>query len=167
MSGDHPRSTAQVGGHPLHPLLIPFPIVSFIGVLVTDIIFLSARQEGWATAGDWLLGIGLVTALIAASAGYADYRGDERIRRIGQATRHMIANIVVVTLEAVNLAVRLTGGNEQVSSLGIWLSAISVAVLAYSGWLGGELVYRHGIGVRNPEQSAEPTPGNKFSRDRR
>ena len=66
MDGDNPRSTAQIGGHPIHPLLIPFPIVSFIGVLVTDILWLSTREGGWATASNWLLGVGLVTALAAA-----------------------------------------------------------------------------------------------------
>ena len=41
MNGNHPRSTAKIGGHPIHPMLIPFPIVCFIGCLVTDIVFQS------------------------------------------------------------------------------------------------------------------------------
>src|SRR5687768_8346248 len=136
MDGDNPRSTAQIGGHPIHPLLIPFPIVSFIGVLVTDVLWLTTREGGWATASDWLLGVGLITALAAAAAGMADYLGDERVKRIGAATRHMIANIVVVTLETVNLVARLAGSNDQIGALGVWLSLLSVLILAYSGWLG-------------------------------
>jgi uncharacterized membrane protein len=148
MYGNNPRSTAQIAGHPIHPLLIPFPIVSFIGVLVTDVMWLTTREGGWATASNWLLGVGLVTAALAAAAGMADYLGDERVKKIGAATRHMIANIVVVTLEAVNLVVRLTGGTEQIGAIGVWLSLASVLILAYSGWLGGELVYRHRVGVQ-------------------
>jgi uncharacterized membrane protein len=148
MYGNNPRSTAQIAGHPIHPLLIPFPIVSFIGAMVTDIVWLTTSEAGWATASSWLLGIGLVMALLAAAAGFTDYLGDDRVRKIGAATRHMIANIVVVTLEAVNLAIRLVGGAEQVGSIGIWLSVAAVALLAYSGWLGGELVYRHRVGVQ-------------------
>lgn len=148
MYGNNPRSTAQIAGHPIHPLLIPFPIVSFIGALVTDVMWLTTGEGGWATASNWLLGIGLVTALLAAAAGMADYLGDDRVKKIGAATRHMIANIVVVTLEAVNLLVRLTGGMDQIGSLGIWLSLASLVILAYSGWLGGELVYRHRVGVQ-------------------
>src|SRR5688500_11263557 len=72
MYGNNPRSTAQIAGHPIHPLLIPFPIVSFIGVLVTDVMWLTTREGGWATASNWLLGVGLVTALLAAAAGMAD-----------------------------------------------------------------------------------------------
>ena len=165
MTGDNPHSTAQIGGHPIHPLLIPFPIVSFIGALVTDIMLLTTLERGWATASNWLLGVGLVTALAAAAAGMADYLGDDRIKNIGAATRHMIANIVVVTLEAVNLVIRLTGGVSQVGSLGVWLSLASVAILAYSGWLGGELVYKHRVGV---QQLPDATLAEKkFSRDRR
>ena len=67
MYGNNPRSTAQIAGHPIHPLLIPFPIVSFIGVLVTDVMWLTTREGGWATASNWLLGVGLVTALLAAA----------------------------------------------------------------------------------------------------
>lgn len=166
MTGDNPRSTAQVGGHPLHPLLIPFPIVSFIGVFVTDAMWLSTKEGGWATAGNWLLGVGLLTALLAAAAGMADYLGDDRVRRIGQATRHMIVNIVVVTIEAVNLVARLTGGTDQIGALGIWLSAAAVLLLAYSGWLGGELVYKHRVGVQDSPDA--PTDiDQKFGRDRR
>ncbi|GAA4013898.1 DUF2231 domain-containing protein [Sphingomonas swuensis] len=169
MDGDNPRSTAQIAGHPIHPLLIPFPIVSFIGALVTDVMWLTTGEGGWATASNWLLGIGLLTALAAAAAGMTDYLGDERIKRIGAATRHMIANIVVVTLEAVNLVVRLTSDSDQIGGLGVWLSLASVVILAYSGWLGGELVYRHRVGVQggpgNP--SLDPMRDEKLSRDRR
>ena len=46
----HPRSTAQIGGHPIHPMLIPFPIVCFIGTFVTDVVYLRNGEPGWATA---------------------------------------------------------------------------------------------------------------------
>ncbi|GAA4037464.1 DUF2231 domain-containing protein [Sphingomonas rosea] len=167
MEGDNPRSTAKVGGHPLHPLLIPFPIVSFIGAFVTDVMWMTGREEGWATASNWLLGVGLATALLAAITGFIDYLGDERVRRIGAASRHMIANLAVVVLETVNIILRLAGGHERIGGAGIWLSALSVAILAYSGWLGGELVYRHGIGVRTPDAAPVPGRDRKFSRDRR
>ena len=67
-SHGHPRSTAQIGGHPIHPMLIPFPIVCFIGTLVTDIVFVNNGDPGWATASRYLLGIGLVMAALAASS---------------------------------------------------------------------------------------------------
>jgi len=68
-NGTHPRSTAQIGGHPIHPMLVQFPIVCFIGVLVTDIVFINNHNGGWATASRYLLVIGLVMAALAALAG--------------------------------------------------------------------------------------------------
>jgi uncharacterized membrane protein len=71
------------------------------------------------------------------------------VRRIGAATRHMIANVAVVVIEAINLFMRVTDGRDgEVPQLGLWLSIIAVLILGYSGWLGGELVYRHCVGVQ-------------------
>ena len=81
----HPRSTARIGGHPIHPMLIPFPIVCFIGALVADIVFLNNHLHGWATASRYLLSVGLVMAALAAVAGLTDFMGDERIRHSSDA----------------------------------------------------------------------------------
>jgi uncharacterized membrane protein len=145
---DHPRSTAKIGGHPIHPMLIPFPIVCFIGVLVTDLVFLSNHNPGWATASRYLLGIGIVMAALAAIAGLTDFMGSERIRSMPDAVKHMLANVTAVVLEVVNFFIRLNN-DSAITGLGIILSAIVVLILVYSGWKGGDLVYRHGIGVED------------------
>ena len=144
--GGHPRSTAQIGGHPIHPMLIPFPIVCFIGALVTDIVFLNNHDPSWATASRYLLAVGLVMAALAAVAGLTDFMGDERIRGMGDALKHMLANVTAVVLELVNFFVRLNS-DAAIAKVGIYLSVVVVLVLVYSGWKGGELVFRHGIGV--------------------
>jgi uncharacterized membrane protein len=142
--GNHPHSTAKIGGHPIHPMLIPFPIVCFIGVLVTDIVFLNNQDPGWATASRYLLGVGIVMAALAAVAGLTDFMGSDRIRSM----KHMLANVTAVVLEIVNFFIRLNN-DAAISSLGIILSAVVVLILVYSGWKGGDLVYRHGIGVED------------------
>ena len=141
----HPRSTAQIGGHPIHPMLVQFPIVCFIGVLVTDIVFINNQSGGWASASRYLLAIGLVMAALAAIAGLTDFLGDKRIQG-SDAIKHAVANVTAVVLEVVNLVLRLHN-NAQIPRTGIILSAIVVLILLYSGWKGGELVFRHGIGV--------------------
>ena len=148
LRSDHPRSTATIGGHPIHPMLIPFPIVCFIGALVTDIVFLNNQDPGWATASRWLLGVGIVMAALAAVAGLTDFMGDERIRRLGDAVKHMLANVTAVVLEIVNFVLRLNG-DAAVGKIGVWLSDIVFLILLYSGWKGGDLVFRHGIGVHD------------------
>ena len=147
-NGNHPRSTAQIGGHPIHPMLIPFPIVCFIGVLVTDIVFLNNHDPGWATASRYLLAVGLVMAALAAVAGLTDFMGDDRIRRASDALKHMLANVTAVVLELVNFFLRLNN-NDSIAKVGIYLSIVVVLILVYSGWKGGDLVYKHGIGVND------------------
>jgi len=142
----HPRSTARIGGHPIHPMLIPFPIVCFIGALVADIVFLNNHLHGWATASRYLLAVGLVMAALAAVAGLTDFMGDERIRHSSDALKHMLANVTAVILEIINLFLRLNN-DAAIGKVGVYLSAIVVLILLYSGWKGGELVFRHGIGV--------------------
>ena len=144
----HPRSTAQVGGHPIHPMLVPFPIVCFIGTFLADVIYVQSGDSGWASASYWLLGIGLATAALAATAGVIDYLGDDRIRRLGDALKHMLANVTAVVIEAVNLALRIDN-RDFIASTGVWLSGLVVLILLYSGWKGGELVYKHGVGVND------------------
>ena len=146
--GGNPHSTAKIATHPIHPMLIPFPIVCFIGTLVTDIVYSRNHDAGWATASHWLLGIGLVMAALAAVAGLTDYLGDERIRSLGDALKHMIANVTAVVLELVNLILRLKN-DDFIASTGVYISVVVALLLLYSGWKGGDLVYRHGIGVHD------------------
>jgi uncharacterized membrane protein len=143
---EHPRSTAKIAGHPIHPMLVPFPIVCFIGTFVVDLMYIRNGDAGYATASIWLLGIGLGMAALAAVAGLTDFFGDQRIRGSSDALKHMLANVTAVLIEAVNLALRL-GNRDFIGSTGIYLSGVVVLILLYSGWKGGELVFRYGVGV--------------------
>ena len=155
--GDNPRSTAQIGGHPIHPMLIPFPITCLVGAFVTDLIFLNSGDRGFATASHWLLGFGIGTALLAAAVGMIDYMGDDRIRRLGVALQHMLANVTAVVISIINFAIRMDDPSAEVGNLGVYLSGATVLILLYSGWLGGHMVYRHRVAVQE-------TP-DKFSGD--
>jgi uncharacterized membrane protein len=87
---------------------------------------------------------GFIGALIAAVPGVVDLMAieDARIRKIG--LTHMALNLVAVTLYAVNIWLRVDG---TASSLPLVLSIIAVALLGASGWLGAEMVHKHGVGV--------------------
>ncbi len=147
MSDTNPKSTAKVAGHPIHPMLIPFPVAFFVSTLVTDLVFLRTGDTGWATASTYLLGAGLVMAALAAVAGLIDFLGDQGIRRLGDAWMHMVGNVVVVLLEAVNFYLRYTGGPDAVAPIGVILSGVVVVLLLFTGWKGWEMVYRHRVGI--------------------
>jgi uncharacterized membrane protein len=133
-------------------MLIPFPIVCFIGTFVADIVYSRTSNGGWATASHWLLAIGLVMAALAAATGLTDYLGDERLRRLSDALKHMLANVTAVVLELVNFLLRLKN-DDFIASAGVYISGVVVLILLYSGWKGGDLVYRHGVGVHDPSNS--------------
>ena len=143
----HPKSTAKIADHPIHPMLVSFPIVCFIMTLVLDILY-TRGDTGVAGATKWLLGVGLVMAALAAVAGITDFLGDERIRRLGDALKHMLANVTAVVLEVVNFALRLKNPNF-IGSTGVYISLIVALILIYSGWKGGNLVFRPGVGVHD------------------
>jgi len=148
MSHIHPHSTARVGGHPLHPMIVPFPIAFFLAALVSDVVYLSNGRSGFAEASVWLIGAGLAAALLAAVLGLADFLGDRMVRGMRTAWLHMVGNVLAVAIEAVSLYVRSTQGMEaSVAPTGVTLSAVTAVILLGTGWLGGELVYRHGVGV--------------------
>ena len=145
-SHGHPRSTAQIGGHPIHPMVVQFPIVCFILTFVLDIVYTRGRTDV-AEWSNWLLVVGLVMGALAAVAGLTDFLGDKRIQG-GDAVKHMLANVTAVVLEVVNLVLRFSNP-DFIASTGVYISLVVVLILLYSGWKGGKLVYRHGIGVND------------------
>lgn len=147
MASDNPRSTAKVFGHPVHPMLVGYPIAFFTGTLVSDVIYVLTTDAFWASASLYLLVAGVVTALGAALAGFTDFFGDRRIRALSHAWQHMIGNLVAVLLSIANLLLRLGGAETAVVPLGIGLSALVTLLLVFTGWRGGDLVYRHRVGI--------------------
>src|SRR5215831_11671512 len=88
MQTRNPKSTAQIAGHPIHPMLIPFPIAFFVATFLADIVFFNTANTGWVMATEWLLGAGLVMAALAALAGLTDVMGESRIRNLDIAWWH-------------------------------------------------------------------------------
>jgi len=157
MMHDNPRSTAVIGGHPIHPMLIPFPIALLVGSFVTDLLFLMTGDRGFATASSWLIGFGIGTALLAAVFGLIDFMGDDRIRRLGHALQHMMANVAAVVVAIINFIIRLDDPAGQIGNLGIYLSGAVVLILIFSGWRGGDLVYVHKVGVHDRDDRLRHT----------
>jgi uncharacterized membrane protein len=143
----NPRSTASIAGHPIHPMLIPFPIAFFVATFLCDLMYWSNGNAGWVTATVWLLGAGLVMAALAAIAGLTDVLGDVQIRNLSTAWLHAGANVLAVLIELYNWYARFEQGAAAVLPTGLVLSLVVVVILLFSGWKGWEMVYRHRVGV--------------------
>lgn len=141
------RSTAQIAGHPIHPMLVPIPIACFVGALLTDIAYVASAEIVWANFSAWLLLAGVVFGVLAAIAGLTDFLGNRMVRAKRPAWPHLIGNAVVLILAILNLMIHMRDGWTSVWPSGLALSAVTVLILPVTGWLGWALVYRHGVGV--------------------
>ena len=140
-------STAHVARHPIHPMLVPFPIVCFIGALVTDVAYYATAEIRWADFSSWLLVIGVIMGVLAAIAGLIDFLGNRLIRAQTPAWPHLIGNLLVLVLSFFNALIHQRDGWTAVVPAGLTLSIIVVLILPITGWLGWAMVYRHGVGV--------------------
>ena len=147
MNDSNPRSTARIGGHPIHPMLIPFPIASFIGALITDIAYWRTAEMMWSNFSAWLIAGGLVFGGLAALAGLIDFASNRAIRAQRPAWPHVIGNILALALSFINLLVHSRDGWTSVVPLGLMLSALVVVILLFTGWMGWSMVYRYRVGV--------------------
>jgi uncharacterized membrane protein len=141
------RSTARIGKHPIHPMLVPFPIVCFIGTLLTDLAYWRTAEMMWADFSAWLVTVGVIMGFLAAIAGLVDFLSNRLIRAQAPAWPHFIGNAVVLILATINMLVHTRDGWTSVVPWGLILSAVVVLLMLVTGWLGGALVYRHGVGV--------------------
>ena len=166
----NPVSTANVAGHPLHPMLVLFPVAFLVGALASDLAFWGTGNDFWAQASMWLIGAGLVMAAIAAIAGLTDFLGDARIRQLPDAWEHFLGNGAAVVLALINFALRYSqGAGPAIKPWGLVLSLVVTGILLFTGWKGGEMVFRHRVAVFDaPEQTSGAADApRQDSRDRR
>jgi uncharacterized membrane protein len=149
----NPRSTASIAGHPIHPMLITFPVAFFIATFVCDLVYWQTANAIWATAAIWLLGAGIVMAVLAAIAGLIDVVGDAQIRGLNDAWWHAGGNVVVVLIQLYNWYARYTEGTAAVVPKGLILSLIVVCMLGFTGWKGWDMVYRGRVGVADANET--------------
>lgn len=140
-------STARIAGHPLHPMLVPFPIVCFVGTLLADLAYWRTADMMWADFAAWLVTAGVIMGFLAAVVGAIDFLSNRLIRAQSPAWPHVLGNVLVLALGTVNMLIHSRDGWTSVVPLGLVLSAITVAVLVVTGWLGWSMVYRHHVGV--------------------
>lgn len=134
---------AKFGSAPIHAMLVPFPIVCLIGAFLTDIAYANSSQVQWANFSEWLLLFGTALIVPAAAFGLIDFLGNPPQNRPRIGWWHMGLNIAAAIIAFVNNFVHSRDGWTGLVPTGLVLSGLTVAILAVSGHLGGELAYRH------------------------
>jgi uncharacterized membrane protein/nitrite reductase/ring-hydroxylating ferredoxin subunit len=141
------RSAAHFQGHPIHPMLIPFPFAFLTGAFVFDVASRVTGQTTWSITGGYLAILGIGTALLAAVPGFIDYLRTVPPKSSGKrrATTHMLLNLSAVVLFI--LAAWLRKDNVAPETPVLILEGLALAMLFFGGWLGGVLVSRNQISV--------------------
>jgi uncharacterized membrane protein len=142
------KSRATLMGHAVHPILIVFPLGLLSTAVIFDVIYLITERPNFALASAYAMAAGIVGGLIAAVFGLVDWtgiRGGTRASRI--ATLHGAGNAVVLVLFAVSWLLRMGGDGWRPSGVALLFSFVGFALAGVTGWLGGELVERLGVGV--------------------
>lgn len=141
------KASAGALGHPIHPMLIAFPLGLFPVAVIFDLIYWYTQNGRWADISFWLIAAGIIGGLLAAVFGFADWL------KIPQGTRakaigllHGVVNVIVVGLFIVSWLLRRPNPAGP-GTLEISLGIIAVLLASFSGWLGGELVFRLNMGV--------------------
>lgn len=158
-------SPASIAGHPIHPMLIPFPIALWVFSLVADIIYLWRDNAAWAWMAFWLLLAGCLGAVAAAIFGIIDYLAIEKKEVKSIANWHARFNVLALLLFAASWYLRTDKGSDMVNdslTIPVALSVVGVIAVTISGWLGGELVFKHGVAV-NPQRD---TPAEEAAKAR-
>ncbi|MFI9643352.1 DUF2231 domain-containing protein [Micromonospora sp. NPDC051925] len=142
------ESRLKVLGHPVHPMLVMFPVALLVTGTLFDIVDTVGGPDFLAEVAYWNITVGLVGGLLAAAAGAFDLLAipaGTRAKRV--ALTHAAANVAVILLFAAVWAVRLNADSRASGGALIAIEVVGVAILGVSAWLGGELVDRLGVGV--------------------
>jgi uncharacterized membrane protein len=142
------ESRARVLGHPAHPILVAFPLGLFSTAVIFDILYLITNRSGFTVAAAYAIAAGVIGGLVAAVLGLVDWLaipGGTRAKRIG--TVHGLGNVVLVVLFAASWLLRSHSGGWTPTGLAMLCSFVGIVLGGVTGWLGGELVDRLGVGV--------------------
>lgn len=142
------ESRAKAFGHAVHPMLIVFPLGLLATAVIFDVLYLFTDRAGFTVASAYTIAAGVIGGLVAAVFGLADWLAipaGTRAKRIG--LLHGAGNVVVVVLFAVSWLVRAGAEEWEPNALALVLGFVAVALAGVTGWMGGELVERLGVGV--------------------
>lgn len=149
-------STVAIAKHPLHPLIVTFPIAFLTGALFTDLAYWLTGDSFWARGSFWLILAGIVTGLLAAVTGLSDFLRIERVRQHSAGWIHLIGNVIALVLSLISLILRWNNVEGAILPTGLILSLVVATALGVTGWFGAELIYRHKVAVIGNGPNSRP-----------
>jgi len=151
------ESRAKLFGHPIHQMLVVFPLGLLATAVVFDVIALARSQGYWSELAFWMIAAGVITGLLAAPFGFVDWLAipsGTRAKRIGAV--HGLGNVLIVLLFATSWLMR-RNAPAALQQVALALSFVAGGSALITGWLGGELVDRLAVGVDEGAHLAAPS----------
>ncbi len=145
------RSRMAIFGHPIHPMLIHFPVAALLGLICTDIGYALTGDSFWARAGTWLAAIGVFGGWFSGLIGVLDLVLVKAIRRLVIAWCHGIMAVMLLSLATLNWLLRLGDAQALIIPWGLYVSLLSGVMISITSFLGGQMVYHHAVGVAADE----------------
>lgn len=144
--------------HPVHPMLVVYPVAFLSMLLPADLMFLWRADPFWASAAFWLNVVGLTMGLLAGVIGMLDMMLIRVVRRHVSAWNHFIAAVMLLALAAAGLWLRFPDPAAAVWPWGLLLSSLTLVMVMIAGWLGGTLTFRFGVGGFGALEERENDP---------
>ena len=140
------RSTVTINYHPIHPMLVVFPVAFLSTLPIVDAVFWWTGDAFWAEVARWLVTGGVVAGVVAAVVGLIDFVTVREVRSHIASWSHLLTAVMLLALAAANMRLRWDDPGA-IFPWGVTLSIATVAMVMVAAWLGGTLTFRHRIGV--------------------
>ncbi len=147
------ESRIALAGHPIHAMLVSFPIALTACVLGADTFYWWTGDLFWARAGLWAAGTAFLFGVVAGITGTVELLSVPGIRQRSASWTHFIVAVMLLSILGMNWGYRLLGYEEAVLPFGIMFSAFAVGFAGFTGWHGGKLVFEYQIGVSSTGSS--------------
>ncbi len=154
-------SRIALAGHPVHAMLVTFPIALIVATLGADIFWWLTADPFFGRVGLWTSGWGFGMGVLSAVAGTVELLAGPGIRRNPASWSHAVAAMALLSVIGANWGWRLLHDTAAILPWGLLLSAGGLVLVGIAGWQGGRLVFEHGVGVivnRQEAMEEEPEP---------
>lgn len=151
------RSRVAIGKHPLHPMLVVFPLAFLTTTPLADLAFWWTGDAFWARIAFLLTSAGFAGGLLAALAGVLEFLLVRRVRERLAGWTHLLTAVAALAMAAANVRLRWEDPVGAALPWGLVLSGVTALMVAIAGWIGGTLTFGHGIGTYpHPHDKADP-----------
>ena len=145
------ESRIAISGHPLHAMLVAFPIALTMSVLGADLLYWWTGDAFWARAAGWAAFGGFLMGVVAGITGTVELLLVRGIRTRSASWTHFILAVMLLSLLGMNWAWRIGDYEAAVLPFGLLMSFVAAGFTAVTGWHGGKLVFDYQIGTKSPE----------------